>query len=695
MSTVKPYPHQDKLGTQDKSGRTEASQPEQIPIHLPLVPTYASKGEPGRMYVAATADAKKLLGEGAFDVTSDYATHVTPLIVQSLAPNNSFVAYQRIVPDDAPDPATLRLSIEVLERQVPAYLRDDDGFYVTDANGAPQEDADADPISGVEFRWVIDTVNDGRPYGNATVMDGALVNGSIQSKRYPIYDFKAPYQGALCNGNGLNMYMPNAKSSTPADEGIISEIGARIARLQFFTTDESTGVRTTAETLLGGRTVEFSTKPDAYYSGTNTDYDATRAIIPAYTQLVGSAGVQPIYGPFGDMVIYQDNIDTVLQMMYDVEVAVSEYTTELDGDKYLMDFMNGRDVEGRPYYAVIVNSDMEVDEAITLNSSSVHYASGGGDGTMSAANFEKSVQYQFTNFGSLDIKYLDEARFPLSAVWDSGYDTDTKDALLMAMSLRKDIIVFLSTHQHSLGRQLTEAEESSMASALRASARLYQESSYFNTPACRAVVFQQSGKLVNPNGWTHYVPLSVDYAAKVASYAGAANGKLITANDPQRSPNNIVTLIAGETINAVWRPDTARDVDWNNAAVWAQAKDRFQFFYPAVQTVYDDSTSILNSIGNVLVSANLQRVGYWAWSELTGRDDLSDAELEDESDRLITEQTDGKYGTKVRVVPKTQVTKADNNRGYSWTTEIELYGNVMKTANTLYITSYRMEDLEQ
>jgi hypothetical protein len=45
------------------------------------------------------------------------------------------------------------------------------------------------------------------------------------------------------------------------------------------------------------------------------------------------------------------------------------------------------------------------------------------------------------------------------------------------------------------------------------------------------------------------------------------------------------------------------------------------------------------------------------------------------------------------IIPDTYFTAADLARGYSWSLNIKLYANNMKTVQTLQISAYRMEDL--
>jgi hypothetical protein len=90
---------------------------------------------------------------------------------------------------------------------------------------------------------------------------------------------------------------------------------------------------------------------------------------------------------------------------------------------------------------------------------------------------------------------MDDAKYPESIIWDSGFALDTKYALLSMIAIRKDTAVVLSTFDAG-GPSLTASEDSSLAVALRTRAQMYPESDYFGTPVMRAMIVGRDGKLI-------------------------------------------------------------------------------------------------------------------------------------------------------------------------------------------------------
>jgi len=82
-----------------------------------------------------------------------------------------------------------------------------------------------------------------------------------------------------------------------------------------------------------------------------------------------------------------------------------------------------------------------------------------------------------------------------------------------------------------------------------------------------------------------------------------------------------------------------------------------------------------------------------SWRNLTGNSRLSDAQFLERSDEEIVEATRGKYDGRVVVRPRTFYTASDKRRGYSWSCEIDMFGNVMKTAGSFTVVARRLADL--
>jgi len=284
---------------------------------------------------------------------------------------------------------------------------------------------------------------------------------------------------------------------------------------------------------------------------------------------------------------------------------------------------------------------------------------------------------------------MDMAKYPITTIWDTGFDLATKKTLLQPMSLRKDILTILSTQDVNTALNNNNAE-TSIATALRTAALQYPESEYYGTKTCRAAIIGHGGTLINDTA-SPLVPMTIDLADKVAAYMGSQNAVMVTGNAFDIYPNNVVTKL--RDVNLTYKSGSVRNANWALGLTWVQQFDQRQLFYPAVQTVYDDDTSVLNSLLVAFIVAYCEKVVEQTWKQLTGRTDLTNAQFITQSDALIADAVKGRFDNRVVIVPNTFFDTNDVARGYSWSCYIYIYANVMKTVGTYTLITRRMEDL--
>lgn len=229
-----------------------------------------------------------------------------------------------------------------------------------------------------------------------------------------------------------------------------------------------------------------------------------------------------------------------------------------------------------------------------------------------------------------------------------------------------------------------------MAIMLRTAAELSPESTLYGTHVTRVAIVGHAGKLIN-SSWKKLVPMTVEIAAMLSKYAGAGDGILKGAYAPDVDPNNHVTML--RDLNCTFKGATVRNKDWDNGLIWAQSYSTRSFFIPAMQTVFDDDTSVLNSLLNVLIAVECQKVCFRTWRSLVGRTDLTKEQYIKRSNQLITENTTGRFDNRVQIVPDTYYTKQDEQRGYSNHATIHMYANNMPTSTSFTVEAHRMEDL--
>lgn len=719
MQIINAAPKSNLLGTQDLSGRQLVVEAESLPTHLPLVYSFAERGSTQPEVVLGDS-ATRLYGASTFDLRGKFATHQT-LIYQACAAAGNSVMLQRVVPTDAPPPSSLVLWLDILQEDVYSYVRNSDGTIQKDSvTGAavPELDSNGAPItiSGYTGKWVttplpqvnslgetitqtmIDDYSNGDTsidifpvanlLGSLSPEIGDRVNTvtSTGSTRYPIRELEINHQGAYGDRYGVRFWPSTSNSLTPADADVVNDNNAFMYGMQivYKADDKSSAVVTT--TLTGEQSIQFMDKPGAINSKVDTELFLDLNIINAWQDL-DTPGFIPLYGPFGRAHSYYENILEIAALIQGTESAMNpDFPTDPDS-AYMVNLMTGEDIDSIPYYSYQVLGPSQ--GGILLNEYSTTYATGGGDGTMSFDTFDALVATQTANFGDLDAHLLDMAKYPCSIIYDSGFSLETKKKLLIPMSRRKDIFTLLST-QAANETLNTASEDSSLAIALQAAARLYPESEVYGTAVCRAAIVGQGGVLLNSQ-WRGIAPLSVDLAGKFATYMSAGTGLWDDAKAPDVSPNNLVTSFRG--INATWKPDTVRSRDWTNGLIWVQNFDRRNLFYPALQTVYPDDTSVLNNIFNAFIVCDLEKVCFRTWAELTGNAKLTTEQYIERSDELIKDKVKNKYDGRVVVVPRTYISSGDEARGYSYSCEVTMYANNMKTVGTFTIVARRRDEL--
>jgi hypothetical protein len=394
-----------------------------------------------------------------------------------------------------------------------------------------------------------------------------------------------------------------------------------------------------------------------------------------------SSGFIPRFGPFRGLYFYQDNIEEILELLAVAETDAGQTVPH----KHMLNILDCLDLNGNDHYAFKLATD-----SLDMNSSTTHYAVGGTDGTLGEANMNTLVENEcLNNWQNINYPLLDSARYPLSVVYDTGFSLDTKKAVITLLGQRKDISVACCS-QDILAPVNSISEETSVATALRAFARLIPESTIWGTPVCRMTLIGHTGKK-NFSRYKYDVPLIMELIEKRSKYMGAGTGKMKTRFAYDIYPTNRVESMT--KINHPWKPDLTRSRDWELGLNWVQYADRQELFFPAIQTIYDDDTSVLNSDINMLIAVDVVKQSEEVWRRMTGNTSYTNEQFIERCNAELLKLVEGRYDNRVTIVPTTYFTEADEARGYSWTMDIVVYMNNMKTVGTMNIITRRSSDL--
>lgn len=680
--------------TDDQSTTQPVIQSIPVPTHLPKIYIFASEGpEGGQLVVGAARD--QMYGSKSFDLRQPWATHATVLANIINAAGNVGM-YERVFPADIGPKANIRLCLDVLTTRVPLYQRNADGSIKRDLTGQPIPTGEF-VNGGHQVKWVkqhIELGQDGESLfglGTQGPGDQVDVNAGAQSTLYPILDLEIANKGKYGEDIGFRMYAPTQLSSTPVNTNLLVKNKVypfRVACVRRATSDSTPKI---VETEDGTQYVDVAWQPGVLDLDTDLQYYVGDQFIPAYQNFDNTNGLPPKWGPFGQLHVYQANIDALTQMFYAAEVpyidAFSDFTGEA-GEQNRFNFLSGVSSLNVPYHSFVLVTS--ADNSIRMTENSHVFAMGGSDGTLNETTFAKAVAEAVAEYGNENSPLQDLARYPESIIYDSGFPLETKYALTNFIAIRPDTYVVLATHD-VLGKALTATEESALAVALRTRLQMFPESDHFGTPTMRGTVAGRSGRLIGSQ-YTKRLPLSLEVAAKAAAYMGGSNRVWNSDYRFDRSPGNMVQMF--KEINITFTPVKVRNKDWENGMIWVEHFDTRSLYFPAFKTVYPNDTSVLTSFFTVMAIVELEKVGARAHRQFTGASDLTDAQFVEQVNRFVSEAVVGVFDDRFVIQPNCYFTSQDQQRGFSWTLEITIYAPNMRTVQTLSITSKRRSDLE-
>lgn len=677
-----------QTGIKDKSRRTVQAVREAIPTFLAKVYGFAKTGPTDPQLVVGNSRAL-LYGTESFDETSKYATHATVLSNVLNAKGNTQM-FQRVTPKDAGPKSSLRIMLDLLPTQVPLYERGDDGSIVKDDDGMPVPVAGNTTVAGYKGRWVVKQIPEGE-MGLGTEQPGSMTDGATQSTLYPIRDLEVPYLGADGNNAGLRMWAPVTVGLSPFDDRLLTEAKVYPFRMAVLRRDDALSTGKIVRTLMDETSVQVSFKPNSVDRNTGKHLYDGKVFVQAYDN-VDDPNLPPMRGPFGTLYAYDEAVTKVLEMIYAAEApladAFSDITgTDVEGEKYLINLLGAFSSQNVPYHSFVL--DTAGADTVRMSENSVFFARGGSDGTMNETVLAELVAEQVAEYANPNSELMNRVVNCESVIIDSGFPLATKYELIKIIAIRKDTAVVLSTHD-CLGETLTPSEESSIAIALRTRLQLYPESEIHGTSVARGMVVGHSGEFLDGT-YGKRLPLTLEIAKKAADYMGAGDGRWKAGLSFDSAPLSEVTSF--KNVNATFKPDSVRNVDWKNCLVWAQSFKRRSVFFPALKTCYDDDTSVLNSFFTMMACVELEKIGYRAWLNFTGTDRRTNPVLKKDVEKFINDDVKDRFDGRFVIVPEVYFTQADVERGYSWSTRIKLYAANMKTVNTFELEAYRMDDL--
>lgn len=686
VSMASSLPRTEVLGFKDVSGQGQPLEIVDLPIFLPWSPLFTSWGPSDIASVVGGNGFSTIYGAETFNAGSKFLSHQAAML-QKVLQTGALALVRRMKPEGAKS-ATLRIWLDMVEDVLPEYERNPDGTFKM-TNGAPVQ-TDSDGIPGYRYRIVVEEAGE-TSIGQASPQSGGLTNDSGEtSTMYPLVDMEARFFGSKGSNFGIRLSAPNTNSATPANAELVEDSNAFLYRLSIMQRANANSTGSLLMNLNGNPFTEFSFKKSVVDKDTNINYGYDKRILPAFED--NDPDVFSGYGPLKTFHVYSNHLQTVLEAMYLAEVAygtLPETGSESDATTYahLVNFVGAKDINGVPYYALHLEGPAS--GGVLLGESATHWLVGGSDGDVSPAAYDAAVQAELLTFGEGEIAYSDRASYPMSAFIDTGFSMDTKLLMSNVMAVRPDAWVLAST-QDVLENINTPEEDSNIGASLRNALALVPESEFYNTGACRAVVMKHAGTYLDSE-YEGILPFTVDFAVKVATYMGQA--RMQNGYAPDNGIYRIVSRFVNH--NAKFRHVKPRNTDWQAGISSAEPFDHNgQVFFPGIQTVYHDNTSVLNSFFPMAICCHLNRLGELAWRMFTGDSRMTASEYTTNVDRFLEDQIKDRYDGRADITPRSYYTPADTQRGYSWHTDIEGLFDGMKTVGVLTVVAGRRTGTE-
>ena len=712
------------LGAEDKSSRTITPDELSYPQHLPLFMIFAKKGTTDRVVVDAQR-ATTIYGDETFEVNDKYFNHATRFASAALGvPNVCMI--KRIVPSDAGARANISLWIDVLESSVPNYLRNSDGSLVADVN---TNDYKVDPleptIPGYKIKFITETYTKEKDLGSLSTKEGTQsmeivgadgVTTTRVSKMYPIFQAVAKYQGADYNNIGFTL---NSLQGDNLDSSLATKLKSMIYGLSLYTRSSessspeifsSLNAEASVNCVLQNKTINPSTETridfdyifknnwfneaDDTKSTVYWDYEGIKFYADEFNEVLQKlASKEKNYVSLNE-VTWQDGEDASTFGWYDFSTAVAD---KIEKEEYaLINPFTCRTSKDVKYFTIAIADENPTlaknQKEVNVSENTPIFLSSGNDGSLTNEEFEAGVVSEMKKYANSDSQYQDLAINVESIFYDSGFSLETKKELIKFIKLRKDTCIVLSTHVDATDKNKTVAlsDRRAIAIALGNRLKLAPESSHFGTGVCRGVIMAPTGKL--RDGTEDYIPLTYWLMMKAAAMMGKATGNWDRSLLFDKYPNNLIDNMID--IQPSFIPAGIKPTMWDESIVWAQPYDRSSFQVPAIQTVYDNDTSVLNSFFAVMALCTANKIADKVWRQCVGTTNLTDAEFVDFVTSKFQTLLDNRFGDVVKAYPYVEIDEKDETRGYSWHANIKLYGGVMKTVMTYHTQVYRFSDLE-
>ena len=717
------------LGVKDNSTRVIPTPVERIPMHAPLCPILAEWG-PTETPIPMTIDAFNVIyGKSSLDPKQKYFTSQTLLMERALQSGNICFPYR--LKTDGSTIARVRLSVDVTTtNDVEVKQLNDTDFS--------KELTTSTTITQKVIRFKLESISS---TAGANVTVTANLNGFEQSgvastgtatqstTNYPLFDFEARFYGARGNRYGFRIIVPEiGDSAVPLDTDKVNAIDAMIYNLQAVYKDEN-GVTTIVPRTDDETTTQFTLKPNTFDPYTNVDLNLEYAGTEGYEFYDKSENAT--YGPFRRIATYQDSITDLLGDLFEHEkTQLKAMCTVTPANSVIEEFIGGvnryhfnlfslKTKNGLGYKSVVFGAKIDngAPASLTFSSLRTHWLKDGSDGFLEIAGTGANPIFDTATADYIADQltgrmldgvasnpahpFFDRARYPFTTMYDSGYSIETKNSMANLLALQ-DVYINVATYTNAgvegafdlTTRKFTNVSGRHQSSpALVSNFLRFPESVYYGTATDRVAIIADAGRVAG-HIYRKWVPFTYSLMKKCALYMGSQTGYM-------RSEYNFETAMrtSGDNDGNIIRDYAVHDVKfkseasakslWGRGVIFAQSFDTKTIFWPALQTIHPNNTSILRSYIPMIISVDLIRVGMSAWRRHVGDSSLTNGEFADAITKFIISETENRYMKRAEIIPNVYYTKEDSDRGYVFHVDIGYRANGTRNIEVLSVISDR------
>lgn len=585
------YPFNDVQIKDESAGRAVSTVV--LPLHKPLFPLRAAKGRETPYWCTGT-EAIAEYGTQTFDQYEKFWRNEQYFLNEAIFPNQACLVW-RMVPEDATSASSV-LECQLYEDQdIPQYKRDASGNYIYDEEGKPipELDGSSQPLTnkGVKVKYVARMLNEGETISTLEPKTTQIGGANVTS--YPIVAFKDRSRGNMGNKDGFKMYIDNLNQ----DSDLLNDTGSILWTFAPVSQPYNSNIANPVTDKYGYTSCEMVMKPNQLDSNTNRRISAEDTILRLYYNETNKEYILPF-----DVHFYNDNVKLIGDKVVAVETTNADLT-----DGWMVDILNMKDLKNHPYYNAIVDTTSQ--DAVLMNNLYVHYLNGGSDGDTSDEKFEELFQQALA--GTTLPEIFDTYHYPITHLYDVGYDIDTKYAMASFMGTQKRCKIVMAAQDSN--RHLYNMDEAvSVAAAIRSRCAITPESVLYGTQAMRAIIFGQAG-YVNDTSVKNIIPMTFWSAMRRAQFHNAVNIK----DSWTGNPNNVVNIYRDDNFTPY--NGTQKQILWDGAANYFQWRTMTTKFIASTRSIFKDQTSLLSDDEYTDACVYLMYICDFIWTLHTSR----------------------------------------------------------------------------